>query len=147
MGYDGSDETVGYMESGQLPTFKLFKAEDGSLNDISIVGEIDGWSNNGVAIIQLSGATPMPTAITLNGAYPNPFNPSTNISFEIPQEMHINLAVYDINGRMVTELMNGVKSADAYNVVWNANLNASGVYFVKLTAGNAIHTQKIMLIK
>ena len=43
--------------------------------------------------------------------------------------------------------MNEVKAANTYNVVWNANLNASGVYFVRLTAGNAVHTQKVMLIK
>jgi len=147
MGYDGSEETIGYMEAGQLPTFKLFKAEDGSLNDMTIVEDVDTWSNNGVAVITLSGSTPMPTEIALNGSYPNPFNPSTNISFDIPQEMHVNLAIYDVSGRVVAELMNDVKSANTYNVVWNANQNASGVYFVKLAAGNAVHTQKIMLIK
>lgn len=43
--------------------------------------------------------------------------------------------------------MNEVKSADTYNVAWSANYNASGVYFVRLTAGNTVQTQKIMLIK
>ncbi|MBI65915.1 MAG: hypothetical protein CMG64_06455, partial [Candidatus Marinimicrobia bacterium] len=147
MGYDGSEETIGYMENGQLPTFKLFKAEDGSLNDMTIVDNVDTWSNNGVTVVTLSGSTPVPTEITLNGSYPNPFNPSTNISFNIPAEMHVSLVIYDINGRMVTELVNGMRSADTYNVVWNANQNASGVYFVKLAAGNTVHTQKIMLIK
>ena len=147
MGYDGSEETIGYMESGQLPTFKLFKAEDGSLNDMTIVEDVDVWSNNSVAVITLSGSTPMPTEITLNGSYPNPFNPSTNISFDIPSEMHVSLVVYDVSGRVVTELVNEMKSANTYNVVWNANQNASGVYFVKLAAGNTVHTQKIMLIK
>ena len=147
MGYDGSEETIGYMEAGQLPTFKLFKAEDGSLNDMTIVEDVDTWSNNGVAVITLSGSTPMPTEIALNGSYPNPFNPSTNISFSLPYEMHVNLAVYDISGRLVTELMNEVKVGNSYDVVWNAVDNSSGVYFVKLTAGNAVHTQKIMLIK
>jgi hypothetical protein len=83
----------------------------------------------------------------LNGSYPNPFNPSTNISFDIPAEMHVSLVIYDVSGRIVAELVNGMKSANTYNVVWNANQNASGVYFVKLAAGSAIQTQKIMLIK
>ena len=82
-----------------------------------------------------------------NEAYPNPFNPSTNISFSLPQDMHVNLSVYDINGRVVAELVNGMRSTDTYNVVWNATENASGVYFVKLAAGESVHTQKIMLIK
>jgi hypothetical protein len=147
MGYDGSEETIGYMEANQLPTFKLFKAEDGSINDMTIVEDVDVWSNNSVAVITLSGSTPVPTEITLNGSYPNPFNPSTNISFDLPAEMHVSLVIYDVNGRIVTELVNGMKSANTYNVVWNANQNASGVYFVKLAAGSTVQTQKIMLIK
>ena len=146
MGYDGTEETAGYMESGQIPTFMLLRAEDGSLNEMAMV-EPSAWTDNGVAIVQLSGATPLPEAIVLNEAYPNPFNPSTNFSFEVPQDMHVNLSVYDINGRVVAELINEMKSVNSYNVVWNANSNASGVYFVKLVAGDAVHTQKIMLIK
>jgi hypothetical protein len=148
MGYDGDESTAGYMENGQMPTFKLYIAEDGSMNDMDILGDVDMWSNNSVAVIELAGATPVPSEIALNGAYPNPFNPSTNISFSVPADMHINLAVYDVNGRMVSELMNEMKPADTYNVVWSAaSNNASGVYFVRLTAGNAVQTQKIMLIK
>jgi len=117
------------------------------LNDMTIVDDINPWSNNGATVITLSGSTPMPTEITLNGSYPNPFNPSTTISFNIPADMHVSLVIYDINGRMITELVNGMRSANEYNVVWNANHNASGVYFVKLAAGNSVHTQKIMLVK
>jgi hypothetical protein len=140
MGYDGSDNTTGYLEADEIPTFKLLR-EDGSLSDMNIIGDVEGWSSNGVDVIELSGSTPVPTELTLNEAYPNPFNPSTNISFSLPQEMHVSLAIYDISGRMVSELVNEIKGANDYNVVWNANLNASGVYFVKLTAGNAVHTQ------
>ena len=147
MGYDGSESTLGYMENGELPTFKLLRAEDGGLYDMSIVGDADVWTNNGASIVTLSGSTPVPTDISLNEAYPNPFNPSTNISFSLPQDMHVNLSVYDINGRVVAELVNGMRSTDTYNVVWNATENASGVYFVKLAAGESVHTQKIMLIK
>jgi len=147
MGYDGNESTAGYMENGQIPTFKLFRAADGSLNNMNVVGDLEMWSNNSVTVIELSGLTPTPTAIALDGAYPNPFNPSTNIQYSVPADIHVNLAVYDINGRMVAELVNGIKGASTYNVVWNANENASGLYFVRLTAGDAVHTQKIMLIK
>ena len=61
--------------------------------------------------------------------------------------MHVNLVIYDVSGRAVAELMNEVKSANTYNVVWNANQNASGVYFVKLYAGEFTQTQKLMLVK
>ena len=119
----------------------------GDLTNLEVVGDIESWSNNGASVIELAATTPVPTEVSLNDAYPNPFNPSTNISFSLPYEMHVNLAVYDISGRLVTELMNEVRAADSYDVIWNAVDNSSGVYFVKLTAGNTVHTQKIMLIK
>ena len=61
--------------------------------------------------------------------------------------MHVNLSVYDINGRIVAELVNEMKTGNTYSVAWNASGNASGVYFVKLAAGEVVHTQKIMLVK
>ena len=146
MGYDGTQETAGYMEEGQVPTFKLLKSEDGSLNEMTM-DVVSAWTNNGHAVITLTGTTPLPEAVSLNDAYPNPFNPSTNISFEIPQDMHVNLSVYDINGRIVAELVNEMKTGNTYSVAWNASGNASGVYFVKLAAGEVVHTQKIMLVK
>ena len=146
MGYDGTEETAGYMEEGQVPTFKLLKSEDGSLNEMTM-DIVSPWTDNGYAVVSLTGVTPLPEAISLNDAYPNPFNPSTNISFEIPQDMHVNLSVYDINGRVVAELVNDFKTGNTYSVTWNASGNASGVYFVKLVAGQVVHTQKIMLVK
>ena len=146
MGYDNDESTAGYMVPGEVPTFKLLTA-DGNLTNLDVVGDIEAWSNNVTSVIELTGITPMPTEISLNDAYPNPFNPSTTISFSLPAEMHVNLAVYDISGRLVVELMNEVKSASDHSIVWNAIDNSSGVYFVKLTAGNSVNTQKIMLIK
>ena len=65
--------------------------------------------------------------------------------------MHVNLSIYDIRGRLVTELVNGHHEAqgisDPYKAIWNADMQASGVYFVRLTTNNAVKTNKIMLIK
>ena len=72
------------------------------------------------------------------------------IEYEIPQgSMQVNLSVYDLRGRLVAELVNEIQagSSQPYQVVWNAEMNASGLYFVQLTAGNSVKTQKIMLIK
>ena len=85
--------------------------------------------------------------IALENAYPNPFNPSTNISFSVPNAMHVDLSIYDANGRMVEQLVNDVKSTGVYEISWNAGLNASGVYFIRFNADGDIHTQKILLIK
>ena len=65
--------------------------------------------------------------------------------------MDVTLSIYDVRGRLVTELVNGFHDArgiDApYKAVWNASMEASGIYFVRLTAGNTVQNQKIMLIK
>ena len=84
---------------------------------------------------------------TLYGSYPNPFNPATTISFSIPSEMNVDVKVYDISGRMVGELMNGIQSQGLYEITWDASSQPSGLYFVRLVAGTEMHTQKIMLIK
>ena len=89
----------------------------------------------------------IPSEIALGNAYPNPFNPSTSISFSIPNAMHIDVSIYDTNGRRVEQLVNGVKSAGVYEINWNADLNASGLYFIRFNAEGTIHTQKILLIK
>ena len=80
--------------------------------------------------------------------YPNPFNSSTVIEFEIPENAVIRLSVYDILGREVYTLFSGAKSAGNHKIILkNENLN-SGIYFVKLSAGNNIEkTIRIVLIK
>ena len=80
-------------------------------------------------------------------AYPNPFNPVTSFSYNIPEDGMVNVAVYDINGRQVDELVNGFRSAGSYPVVWNANNLSSGVYMIQMHSGNFASAQKIMLIK
>ena len=63
--------------------------------------------------------------------------------------MFVNISIYDIRGRLVAELVNELQSGsiNSYQVVWNAELQSSGVYFVRLIADGAVQNQKIMLIK
>ena len=61
--------------------------------------------------------------------------------------MNVNISVYDVRGRMVAELVNGIKDQGRYEVMWNANESSTGIYFVQLVAGNTTKTQKIMLVK
>jgi len=147
MGDEGSLATVGYMQTGNIPSFKLLNAYTGVLTDLNIENEIAAWDDNRIHIISLTTEAQLPNEITLNAAYPNPFNPSTTISFSIPEDMSVDLKVYDISGRVVTELMSGIQSADNYSVNWDADNFSSGIYLVQLMAGSEVHTQKIMLIK
>ena len=89
--------------------------------------------------------------IVFEAAYPNPFNPSTTIEYNLPKDIsaYVNLSIYDVRGRLVTELVNESQkdSVENYKIVWNADKMASGLYFVKLTVGDVSKNQKIMLIK
>jgi hypothetical protein len=59
----------------------------------------------------------------------------------------VQIAIYDISGKMVSELTNGYMSAGSYPLVWNANNLSSGVYFIQMYSGEFASTQKIMLVK
>ena len=127
---------------------KLHKSSTSEIIDL-VSDNIPEWENNQAFIVNLSGLE-FPTTVNLHHAYPNPFNPSTTIEYEIPEGgMHINLSIYDIRGRLVAGLVNEYQEAsyDNYKVIWNASNMSSGVYFVRLHAGDTIKTQKIMLIK
>ena len=78
---------------------------------------------------------------------PNPFNPSTTISFTLPAPENISLSIYDVTGRKVTELERGFFAVGEHTVVWNASGCASGVYFCVLRAGNAVETRKMLLMR
>ena len=79
--------------------------------------------------------------------YPNPFNPCTVISYQLPENSFVTLTVYDLLGREVEILANEKMNAGLHTVRWNATMSPSGVYIVKLTAGNFVASKKLMLLK
>jgi hypothetical protein len=79
--------------------------------------------------------------------YPNPSNPSTMISYQIPSAGIVNLVVFDILGRRVATLVNGMKQPGRYEVALSAANLASGVYFYRLTAGQFAETKKLTLTR
>ncbi len=83
----------------------------------------------------------------LNKAYPNPFNPSTAISYQLSAVSNVDLCIYNTSGELIETLYRGEHPAGAYELVWNAANMPSGVYIVKLLAGNVISSQKIVLMK
>ncbi|MCB1060092.1 MAG: T9SS type A sorting domain-containing protein [Calditrichaeota bacterium] len=91
--------------------------------------------------------TELPSSITLHPNYPNPFNPTTEISFELPRATNVSLRVFDLLGREVAVLVNGDMSAGAHRVEFNGKELASGVYFYRLDAGEFSRTRKMVLLK
>ncbi|MGD1007418.1 MAG: S8 family serine peptidase [Ignavibacteriaceae bacterium] len=89
----------------------------------------------------------IPTVYALFNNYPNPFNPSTIIQYQLPTNGMVTIKVYDILGREVKTLVNDYKTAGNYSVSFDASKLASGIYFYQIRAGNFITTKKMMLVK
>ena len=88
-----------------------------------------------------------PLRFGLSANYPNPFNPTTAISYELSVVSHVSLKVYDVLGREVATLTNSRLNAGSYTVTFNARDLASGIYFYRLVAGGLIITKKMVLMK
>lgn len=89
----------------------------------------------------------IPARFSLYRNYPNPFNPVTNIRYEIPKTSHVRLVIYNALGQEIESLVNETLQPGSYKVVWNANNYPSGVYFFKLTAEDYTETRKMILLK
>jgi len=84
---------------------------------------------------------------SLQQNYPNPFNPETNVSFSVKEKSEVTIVIYDINGKEVTKLANGVYQPGNYSIKWNATDFTSGIYFYKMTAGNFTEVRKMVFLK
>jgi phosphatidylserine/phosphatidylglycerophosphate/cardiolipin synthase-like enzyme len=89
----------------------------------------------------------LPKVYDLAQNFPNPFNPATVISYQLPVDAHVVLAVYDLLGREVDVLVNGRQSAGRYRVQFDARALASGVYLCRMTAGGYSQTRKMVLVR
>lgn len=96
--------------------------------------------------------TPTPSEFVLEANYPNPFNPTTTINYQINKPGLVNLAVYNVLGEKVKTLVNRHNTAGRYDITWNGTDDAgrvvsTGVYFYRLEMGDNIEMRKMMLIK
>ena len=103
-------------------------------------------------VITNTGNILVPLETKLNGNYPNPFNPSTTISFQLAEKNLIELVIYNMKGQKVKELMNSNLDAGYYKVVWNGKDDqnrsvSSGIYFYKMISGKYVSTGKCILLK
>jgi hypothetical protein len=89
----------------------------------------------------------LPEEIQLVQNYPNPFNPETTIRFQIPSYTYVDLRVFDILGKEVSNLVNEEKPAGVYEVKFNGSNLSSGTYIYVLKANNKIYSRKMTLIK
>jgi len=80
-------------------------------------------------------------------AFPNPFNPNTTIQYSVKNSESISLEIVDVSGRVVEILLDDIIEPGNHEIAWNARNQPSGIYFVKLTSGERLQTQKLILLK
>ena len=107
---------------------------------------------NYVSSLSTNNEESFPIGFQIFPAYPNPFNPSTTISFQLPKVSNVKISVFDLLGNEVDVLLNERKSSGKYNIQWHGidrfgNSLSSGTYFVVLEAFNTRKTQKLLFIK
>ncbi len=88
-----------------------------------------------------------PKTFRLHPPYPNPFNPTTTISYEIPTTSHIKLIIYNLLGRQVATLVDQSVQTGIHTITWNAGNYPSGIYFCRLESNGFHQTQKLLLLK
>jgi hypothetical protein len=155
----GSDSSL---EPGEHTLVNLL--DPGDTLDVTVTPshEITGLSLAAyeVAVYEFAGANGVDpgdddspqTGLLLRQSYPNPFGPSTTISYSLPSRSHVRLGVYDVAGRAVATIHDGVQLEGPHEATWDGTDDAgttvgAGMYFVRLAAAGNAKTSKLMLLK
>jgi hypothetical protein len=117
-------------------------ATDGSIANVRVE-----YPEFGSSVALNNPADQLPTEYNLSQNFPNPFNPSTDISFALPNAGKVKLVVYNVLGQEVATLVDQAMEAGNHTVTWEANEYSSGVYFYRLNAEKYTQTLKMMLLK
>jgi len=142
--YNGSSRSFSIGGGGDILEM-IFSDTEAEVLDCE---NVDNQEYNRIVNELRSGAnTSTPTSFALHPAFPNPFNPVTTISYELPEPGQMEIMIFNLAGREITRLVDTVKDAGYHSVRWDATQFASGTYFIKMTSGKFTQTQKITFVK
>jgi hypothetical protein len=142
-------------EAAEVGVFR-FRVLDGARGDVRVVSfETAGadWRVEAhVSYANAVGVVGTPRVTRLLGGVPNPFNPETEVRFELAERGEVAVSVYDVSGREVRRLVEGVREAGVQSVVWDGRSDggaavSSGVYFVRMAAAGKVESKRLTLIR
>ena len=142
--------TGGGLSSGQSRTMNATMGQTfcGSLTGAALSYRSGFWAvvqhRTGTVFVEHKG---LPGAFRLLGNYPNPFNPATAISFELPKRADVTLKVYSVSGQLVSTLLDGELPAGRYRAIWEPESVGAGVYLFSLETGDTFLTGKMLYLK
>lgn len=138
------------------PVLNAYHESPGSGVDIALIGDqiiladtycVGLYSFDPYAGVQQRDTGVVPQDFTLEAPFPNPFNPSTTLNFALPKPAIVSLKIYDVQGRIVADLVDGHLPSGAYQVQFEGSSFSSGIYFGRLQADSFMATQKLVLLK
>ncbi|MBN2009827.1 cellulase family glycosylhydrolase [candidate division KSB1 bacterium] len=143
------DDKFSWKVTGPVSDQCVLRIVDNTDENIYIDSPTEFVISNTTAVDQTNAS---PLTFELYSAYPNPFNPSTIISYQLPVSSDVHLSVYNLNGQLVQTLVTGQQEAGLHQVEWNGmddwgQTISSGVYLYRLQAGNRVSTSKMLLMK
>ena len=171
---DGSYYFLGYdfssgIEAGSGPILEFEVQFDDNLDNSSIIMSMASYATGDAGanplttvfhgfgqfagyFVALDEEVSIPGEFALHPNFPNPFNPTTMIAYDLPDASDVQLDIYDLMGRNINRVVNQYQSAGRHFVTWNANdflgnQVSAGVYLYRLQAGNIIFTRKMVLMK
>ncbi|MBD3170320.1 MAG: T9SS type A sorting domain-containing protein [candidate division Zixibacteria bacterium] len=89
----------------------------------------------------------LPSSIEVKPNYPNPFNASTSIAFNLPEPSRVNLRIYNLAGQLVDDVIDARMTAGEHNINWNGSTYPSGIYYYSLEVNETIFNGKMTLLK
>jgi Secretion system C-terminal sorting domain len=129
----------------------FFNKSGFAADDFSVFDRPELWATTGSFDVGdgrvFAGEEVLPSEFILSPAYPNPFNPSTTLSLNLPDAAELTVAVFNVTGQQVAELANGQFAAGSHKLTFDASHLSGGVYFVHSSAGDWNAVQKVVLVK
>ncbi len=154
-----------YGSGGDVAGLALYDREEPEVRELAIKGKYSRKVDFAVVALELQGVTSggesspshfisavTPEGMNLMQNYPNPFNPGTTIQYSLQKDAMVTLAIYDIRGRQIAQLVNEYQTAGQYQMYWMAldakgNQLPSGIYFYKLAVDHQTVTRRMQLLK
>jgi photosystem II stability/assembly factor-like uncharacterized protein len=145
---DGGNTWIPQAYPNENAIFGIFFTDANTGTAVSQMGDIFHTKTGGVPTwIEEHNIDAMPDHLSLSQNYPNPFDHTTNIKFEIPEIELVTIKIYDIEGKLVTTLVNEKMRPGSYEVAWNAANYPVGVYFCRLKAGSDVESMSMEVVR
>ena len=150
---NGVSRLVAYSSTNQpfmnnTAQFTILNGAAVALDEFEIlVGDLNGGAMELNKVVHDETIQSGPYRFELSGAYPNPFNPVTTVSYQLAAEGPLQLIAYNATGQKVDDLFNGYQSRGAHTITWNAAHLPSGVYYIQMISGDRTATVKTVLMK